>query len=290
MASNYKQNDSRWAATAYAGENMASAGCGPTAVADLLDKLPTEIASWMAGHGYASNGSGTEHAGIAACIKAYGYDAQQITSYSLAGVTSTSLFEHFKYSIQQGNMGILLMGGTSTGCKDSYWSKAGHYIAVVGYENNKYYVYDPAYAARDGQHSWDDFAGDIKHMFTTTVKWKSVPKETISVDGWWGCATTKKAQHVLSCSCDDGIVSNQNKQMKSHLYGCSASSWEFVEPSKLKNGSDLIRAIQKRVGVTQDGFFGTQTIKALQKFLGVNSDGDFGNVSVIAFQNWLNKN
>lgn len=171
MSTNYKQNDSKWANYPYAGETMAVAGCGATALADLLDKLPTEIADWLTNHGYASNGSGTYHEGIPACLKAYGYDSKKITSISRAGLMSDSSFETFKSTIQNGYCGILLMGGERTGCRNSYWCGAGHYIAIVGYKDGKYYVYDPAWSARDGYHAWDDFAGNIKHVFTSTVKW-----------------------------------------------------------------------------------------------------------------------
>lgn len=173
MPTNYKQNDSRWAAYPYAGENMAVAGCGSTAVADLLNKLPTEIADWMSGHGYASNGYGTYQSGIYSCIRAYGYQCNQLTSSSRAGLMNDASFETFKQSVQSGNCGILLMGGEKTGCRNSYWSKAGHYIAVVGYENSKYKVYDPAWDARDGLHNWYDFQGNIKHVYTTNIKWSS---------------------------------------------------------------------------------------------------------------------
>lgn len=177
MATNYKQNDSRWAAYPYAGENMASAGCGPTAVADLLNRTPREIADWMSGHGYASNGSGTYHEGIAACLRSYGYQASKITSSSLGGVMNDASFEAVKKSVQGGNCAILLMGGLNTGCRNSYWSKAGHYIAIVGYENGKYKVYDPAWDARDGLHDFYDFQGNIKHVFITNVKWSKQEKK-----------------------------------------------------------------------------------------------------------------
>ena len=33
---NYKQADSRWGYLPYAGQDIAAAGCGPTAVADII--------------------------------------------------------------------------------------------------------------------------------------------------------------------------------------------------------------------------------------------------------------
>ena len=78
---NLKQNDPRWADYPYAGETMAPAGCGPTSVADLLGHSePITVANWMQNNGYASNGSGTYHAGIPAALRAFGYDGERIES------------------------------------------------------------------------------------------------------------------------------------------------------------------------------------------------------------------
>lgn len=182
MATNYRQTDPRWGAYPYAGETMSVAGCGPTAVADLLDKSPVEIAQWMTSHGYASNGSGTYQSGITSCIRAYGHSCSQITGSSRAGIMNDPSFETFKISIQSGNCGILLMGGLNTGCRNSYWAKAGHFIAIVGYKDGKYLVYDPAWYARDGYHDWYDFQGNIKHVYITDIKWKSESTKPSSDD------------------------------------------------------------------------------------------------------------
>lgn len=177
---NLKQNNSAWGAYPYAGENIAAAGCGPTAVADLLGlNSPVEVARWMTANGYASNGSGTYHNGITAALKHWGYDAKQITGSSLAGVMSSGLFDKFKQSIQAGNCGIILFGGVRTGCINNYWTNGGHYVAICGYKNGKYLVHDPASYTRDGWHTWDDFAGDIKHLFTSSVRWAGKTKEEL---------------------------------------------------------------------------------------------------------------
>ena len=170
---NLKQNDPRWADYPYAGETMAPAGCGPTSVADLLGhNEPITVANWMQTNGYASNGSGTYHSGIPAALRAFGYNGEQITSHSLAGVMDCSEFNAFKAHIQKGFCGVILFGGTTTGCRNDYWSRAGHYCACVGYNNGMFLIYDPAWAARDGYHDWGDIAGDVKHLFTSTVRWK----------------------------------------------------------------------------------------------------------------------
>ena len=84
----------------------------------------------------------------------------------------------------------------------------------------------------------------------------------IAVDGQWGCATTKKAQQVFGCE------------------------------SPCTGYSPLIKAIQKKVGATQDGRIGPNTIKAMQRWLGCSVvDGYVSRTSpmVKAFQRWLNK-
>ena len=50
-----------------------------------------------------------------------------------------------------------------------------------------------------------------------------------------------------------------------------------------------IKAIQKKVGATADGDWGTNTSKAMQKFLGVTVDGEAGPETYKAFQKWINK-
>jgi len=109
----------------------------------------------------------------------------------------------------------------------------------------------------------------------------------ISVDGVWGKATTKAAQKVFKTPVD-GIVSKQIAKYKKYMSACSSSSWQFLD-SNYKGGSQLIKAIQKWVGVAQDGLCGQTTIKYLQKKLGVTADGYMGKQTVTAFQKYLNK-
>lgn len=252
MATNYKQTDSRWANYPYAGETMSAAGCGATAVADLLNKLPTEIANWMTANGYASNGSGTYQSGITACIRAYGYSCNQLTSNSRAGIMNDSSFETFKSSIQNGNCGILLMGGLNTGCRNSYWSKAGHFIAVVGYSNGKYNVYDPAWDARDGYHDWYDFQGNIKHVYTTNIRWTS------------GGSSSASSSSTYDFSCDQIKAGSQGKTVKLLQTLLRGRGWNIDIDGSFGNATrDIVVAIQKFFNLTADGIVGIKTWRAL---------------------------
>lgn len=107
------------------------------------------------------------------------------------------------------------------------------------------------------------------------------------VDGIWGVATTKRLQEIFGTTVD-GKISNQNINLKDKNPGLSTSSWCFE--TKKKNGSQLIRKIQQKLGITVDGRCGEQTIKAMQKWLGTTADGKVSRPSqmVKALQRWCN--
>ena len=113
-------------------------------------------------------------------------------------------------------------------------------------------------------------------------------KDIINVDGVWGKETTIKAQKVFETTVD-GIVSNQYKIYENENPGLSTSTFEWKANPK-KSSSLLIKAIQKKVGIKQDGYIGPKTIKTMQKWLGTTEDGYVSRPSnmVKAFQKWLN--
>jgi murein L,D-transpeptidase YcbB/YkuD len=53
-------------------------------------------------------------------------------------------------------------------------------------------------------------------------------------------------------------------------------------------GSQLIKAVQKKLGLKQDGLLGPTTIKAIQRHIGVTADGHFGHATVKTLQTRLN--
>lgn len=116
---------------------------------------------------------------------------------------------------------------------------------------------------------------------------KEEKKHIIDEDGKWGEDTTTKAQEVLGTTVD-GIVTDQYKCYEKENPGLFAFEW-LDNPSSY--GSELIRAIQKKVGANVDGHIGPETIKKMQAWLGTVQDGCVSNPSdvVKAFQKWLNK-
>ena len=109
----------------------------------------------------------------------------------------------------------------------------------------------------------------------------------ISVDGWWGPATTKLAQQVFGTPVDS-IISGQSSYdlNKTNRGGLQSNTWKTG-----KGGSLLIKAIQRKVGSTADGYFGVNSCKAMQCWLGTPVDGLVSGPSIMikAFQTWLNK-
>ena len=122
---------------------------------------------------------------------------------------------------------------------------------------------------------------------STDVPAKEETKHIIDVDGKWGTDTTKKAQEVFDTTVD-GIVTDQYACYKNQNPGLIAFEW-LNSPSNY--GSELIRAIQKKVGANVDGHIGPETITKMQKYFGTIQDGCISNPSdvVKAFQKWLNK-
>lgn len=137
---------------------------------------------------------------------------------------------------------------------------------------------------------WERFLNLIRAELgekTTPIKEETSKKNKIAEDGKWGTATTKKAQKVFGTTVD-GIVSDQYLMYKSKNPGLFAFEWK-EKPSG--HGSELIKAIQKKVGAKVNGFIGPETITKMQKWLGTKQDGYVSNPSnmVKAFQKWLNK-
>lgn len=107
----------------------------------------------------------------------------------------------------------------------------------------------------------------------------------LTVDGWIGVNTNKKAQRYFG-SPVDGVMSNQDASLKKYFPRIDSRAINYNGG----NGSNLVGAMQQLFGVTDDGFMGPKTIKAMQQFLGVSADGILGQDTASAWQRWLNVN
>lgn len=121
---------------------------------------------------------------------------------------------------------------------------------------------------------------------STSSSSTSPSKTVLKVDGYWGTDTTRRLQQIFKTTVD-GKVSNQHLAYKAQNPGLD-SGWEWE--SKPTGSSPLIKAIQKRVGVAQDGHIGPKTIKAIQKWMGTTQDGCFSRQSpcIKKLQQWIN--
>ena len=102
----------------------------------------------------------------------------------------------------------------------------------------------------------------------------------IAVDGYAGSATIALWQQVMGTN-TDGVVSGQYLPR-----GYTRAGLESVTYGG--TGSQLVTAVQRRLGVRADGLLGPATIKAIQRHLGVSADGHFGHATVKALQTRLN--
>ncbi|MEK3909626.1 LysM peptidoglycan-binding domain-containing protein [Oceanobacillus sp. FSL W7-1309] len=121
---------------------------------------------------------------------------------------------------------------------------------------------------------------------TTPNKVKPTPKPVtnkakLKIDGYWGPATTRALQKALGTT-QDGIISGQysnnvTKAIPSVKFGTS--------------GSNVIRALQRKVGAKADGYIGPATVRALQRYLGTPQDGVISKPSMMVkeLQRRLNK-
>lgn len=113
------------------------------------------------------------------------------------------------------------------------------------------------------------------------------PSGQLEVDGYCGPATTTEWQKQMG-TYQDGIISGQDKVNKPYMERFTSVSWEA------DGESQLVKAVQKKIGTAADGFIGPNTVKALQTYLnnrgnyGLAVDGLFGHNSAMALQKSLN--
>jgi peptidoglycan hydrolase-like protein with peptidoglycan-binding domain len=104
-----------------------------------------------------------------------------------------------------------------------------------------------------------------------------------AVDGVFGPATVKRWQQIMGTTAD-GIISGQYSGNKKYHQQTGTIQYG-------SGGSNLVRAVQRKFGITQDGHLGPVTIMTIQRHLGVTADGYFSanpSSTVRALQTRLN--
>ena len=108
----------------------------------------------------------------------------------------------------------------------------------------------------------------------------------IAVDGNVGPATVRRWQQVMGTAVD-GVISGQQVP-DGRTYARPAIDSSVVRYGA--GGSDLIRAVQRRLGCGVDGLLGPATIRAIQAHYGLAQDASFGPGTARALQTALNQN
>jgi len=117
-------------------------------------------------------------------------------------------------------------------------------------------------------------------LTTSALKNVKPLSNQLKLDGNFGPASVKRLQARLGTK-QDGVISGQgNADRKYHtnLFSVNYGS----------GGSDVVRALQRKLKVTADGYLGPNTIKALQRYLGIKQDGYFGPTTAKTLQARLN--
>lgn len=118
----------------------------------------------------------------------------------------------------------------------------------------------------------------------------TVGKNRLKEDGSWGRNTTLRLQEIFNTT-RDGVVSNQWAMYKLQNPGLY-DGWEWHSVPN-GQGSELITAMQQWAGMAVsdcDGEIGPATIKAIQRKMGTTQDGLFSAPSgcIKALQRWAN--
>lgn len=184
--SDYKQGDSKWGSLPYrvAGETstIKSAGCGPTAMADVLSAIvspyvnPVTCSAWSKQQGYKVLNSGTSYNYPVAQAKAYGVNVRRLNTSNIYGKPDNSVHTFAMSELLNGNWLIACMGKGN-------WTSSGHYVVAYGYSNGNVYICDPASSkATRLCNTWNLFKSQVKYYWVVDVP-EIIKKSGIVKDG-----------------------------------------------------------------------------------------------------------
>lgn len=132
--------------------------------------------------------------------------------------------------------------------------------------------------------AWNTIAAILRPAYSGSATSSGGGTGRLTVDGSCGPATIRRWQQVMGTSVD-GIISGQYRP-DGRTWGRPALVDSCVRYGG--GGSNLIRAVQRKLNLTADGLLGPATIRALQKHLGVAQDSWFGPGTARALQSRLN--
>ena len=143
---NFKQGDSRWGKKMYSNHNdkaqtMASSGCGPTAMADIVAEWWDKAATpWTMAQLSMEWGTRTYDSGTSST-----FFRKVQAKYNAAKYVTTSSLDTARDCLTQGGYVVVCFGpGSSSKPGYKKWTKGGHYCTMWGYDGDTYFINDPA--------------------------------------------------------------------------------------------------------------------------------------------------
>jgi hypothetical protein len=129
---------------------------------------------------------------------------------------------------------------------------------------------------------WDKLAGGGS---------PSPTPQKLDIDGWAGYLTISRLQELMGSPYVDGVVSGQYRGNSKYYPAITSVSYDGGSGS-----SWMVKKLQEKLGVEQDGVLGRVSITAWQKRLigmgyscgNAGADGYFGHDSASALQRALN--
>ena len=118
----YSQNDPRWCDLKYGSDRIGTHGCGPTAMAIVVNSLsdtvidPPAMAQWAADHGYWARRSGSYHSIVIGTAAGFGLTAETFPSREIIDLQDALL---------SGKLLVALMG-------PGHFTQSGHFIVLRG--------------------------------------------------------------------------------------------------------------------------------------------------------------
>lgn len=127
---------------------------------------------------------------------------------------------------------------------------------------------------------------DASYRIEPLVTEDEVRNIVLEEDSFPGPYTIGKWQMIMGTPVD-GVVSSQGITDRENVPGYCEANWEYL-PDWEAEGSSLIEAVQRKLGIEPDGLAGEEFVGALQKHLGVEVDHYAGPVTFTALQKRLN--
>lgn len=145
----FKQYDSRWGKKMYSnhgdrGQTMASSGCGPTAMADIVAAwwnaavTPYDLALSSLEWGTRTDNSGTSRT----------FFRKVANEYKASKYATTSSADAVIECLKAGGLAVVCFGpGPSSSSAYKRWTKGGHYCCIWKWDGTHFHINDPASAA-----------------------------------------------------------------------------------------------------------------------------------------------